>query len=258
MRNGQAASGVEGLEILRKAAEDGDPYHLALIDFKMSRMDGLALARAIRSDPALAQTKLILVTAFDTRERGKEALRAGFGAYLTKPVKQSQLFDCIASVLYDSVHHAQPAMTEKPPDELPSVRRALGAAGKVLVAEDNATNQRLALAQLKRLGIVADIANNGREAVEAVQCNNYELVLMDCQMPEMDGFQATRAIRRVQQRSGKHVVIVAMTANAMEGNRETCIAMGMDDYISKPVQFDQLQELLVRWLPGTAETTASA
>jgi len=258
MRNGQATNGVEGLEILRKAAEAGDPYHLALIDFKMSKMDGLALARAIRSDPALAPTKLILVTAFDTKERGKEALSAGFGAYLTKPVKQSQLFDCIASVLYDSVHNAQPVIPERRQDELTSVLQVPGVTGKVLIAEDNTTNQRLALAQLKRLGIAADIANNGREAVQAVKRNNYELVLMDCQMPEMDGFEATRAIRRVQQRSGKHVVIVAMTANAMEGNRDTCIAMGMDDYISKPVRFDELRQLLTRWLPGATETTASA
>ena len=258
MRNGQAASGAEGLEILRKAAEAGDPYHLALIDFKMSRMDGLTLARAIRSEPALGRTKLILVTAFDTKERGKEALRAGFGAYLTKPVKQSQLFDCIASVLDDHIHDAPPLVTERRPHELTSAHLASGVTGKVLVAEDNITNQRLALAQLKRLGIAADVVNNGREAVAAIERNNYELVLMDCQMPEMDGFEATRAIRRVQHRTGKHVVIVAMTANAMEGNRDTCIAMGMDDYVSKPVQFDKLESLLARWLPGTTKNTASA
>ena len=258
MRNGQAASGVEGFEILRKAAEAGDPYDLALIDFKMSRMDGLTLARAIRSEPALMRTKLILVTAFDTKERGKEALHAGFGAYLTKPVKQSQLFDCIASVLDDSVHISPSVIAERRIDELATAHRAPGVTGKVLVAEDNTTNQRLALVQLKRLGIAADVVNNGREAVKAVERHNYELVLMDCQMPEMDGFEATRAIRRVQHRSGKHVIIIAMTANAMEGNRDTCIAMGMDDYISKPVQFDKLAELLAQWLPGTAETTASA
>lgn len=259
MRNGQAASGPEALDILRKAAETGDPYDLAIIDFKMPLMDGFALARAIRSEAGLTRTKLILVTAFDAKERGREALRAGFAAYLTKPVKQSQLFDCIASVLEDGAHTAPRVGADKNgPDESASKPPAMHVTGKVLIAEDNTINQRLALAQLKRLGIEADIANNGREAVEAVARKSYELVLMDCQMPEMDGFEATRAIRKAQHLSGTHVAIVAMTANALEGDRDTCIAVGMDDYISKPVQFDGLREVLTRWLPGNAERTASA
>ena len=258
MRNGRAASGSEALDILRQAAQAGDPYDVALIDFKMSRMDGLALARAIRSEPALLHTKLILVTAYDTKERGKEALRAGFGAYLTKPVKQSQLFDSIVSV-FDNTAPSQPrVVADSFPNRLPTAPLARGVARKVLIAEDNKTNQLLALAQLKRLGISADVVNNGRQAVEAMARHDYEIVLMDCQMPEMDGFEATRAIRKAQSRNGKPIVIIAMTANAMEGNRETCISMGMDDYISKPVQFEKLREVLTRWLQGDTETPASA
>jgi PAS domain S-box-containing protein len=257
MRNGQAPSGSEALDTLLKAAASADPYDLVMIDFKMPHMDGFALARAIRSEPALSRTKLILITAFDARERGQEAMRAGFEGYLTKPVKQSQLFDLITSVLEDGAH-ANPPSDAKRSEKTATTPMVPKTISKVLIVEDNAINRRVALRQLKRLGIEAEVATNGREAVEAVARKSYQLVFMDCQMPEMDGFEATRAIRQAQRRNGAHIIIVAMTANALEGDRDMCIARGMDDYLSKPVQLDRLREILARWLPGPSETTATA
>jgi two-component system sensor histidine kinase/response regulator len=252
MRNGCSTNGLEALEILRGAAASGDPYDVAIVDFAMPVMNGFDLAKAIRNDPALAGIQLVLVTAFDTRDRGRDALAAGFDSYLTKPVKQSQLFDCIAGVVHADTERALQAMAV----ELRSNGSHANGNGApiasstqlVLLAEDNAINQRLALAQLKKFGIQPQVVGNGREAFEAFLRHEYAVILMDCQMPEVDGFEATRLIRKAERRTGGHVAIIAMTANAMEGDRDSCIAAGMDDYLAKPVDLKLLQEVLKRWL----------
>jgi CheY-like chemotaxis protein len=252
-----AVEGAEdALEVLRAATADNNPFDLAILDLMMPDMDGFALARAIRRDPAINDMHLILLTAFDERGQGEEALQSGFSAYLVKPVKRSHLLDAIATV---ATSKAQPV--NRPPSRskstgfVPRVRLArsdaLNAGRLLLLVEDNPANQKLALTQLEKLGYVADAVMNGREAVDAVARGDtdYALILMDVQMPEMDGFAATKAIRRVEMTTGKHIPIVAMTANAMQGDREACLAVGMDDYISKPVNREKLREALERWLP---------
>jgi CheY-like chemotaxis protein len=257
-------SGEDALDVLRAAAADGNSFNLAIVDLMMPDMDGFALARAIRRDRALADTQLILLTAFDERGQGEQALQAGFGAYLIKPVKRSHLLHAITTMASKEAQVSTDASTSKraagssDKARLPRAE-AIEAGRLILLAEDNPANQKLALTQLEKLGYVADVVMNGREAVEAVERSdgNYALILMDVQMPEMDGFTATKAIRKAESTTGRHIPIVAMTANAMQGDRESCIAAGMDDYISKPVNRDKLREMLERWFPVTTQDGAS-
>jgi PAS domain S-box-containing protein len=246
----RAGSGGDALGMLRRAAEAGRAYDLLLTDLAMSEMDGFALARAIQRDPALTRTRLILLTAFDERGQGAQALQSGFVAHLTKPIKQSQLFDALVSTLGERVVPAPDRLLH--PDAAPAL--PLQPDQRILLVDDHAVNQQLALRQLAKLGYAADIAANGREAVEAVAAGPpYALILMDCQMPEMDGFAASRAIRDRERAGGGRTPIVAMTANAMQADRDACLQAGMDDYLSKPVRQAELQRVLARWLPVTPE-----
>ena len=254
MRDACAADGRAALAELHRGAETDDPYQVAIVDLAMPDMDGFALARAIQRDPALGAPRLILLTAFDERGQGEQALQAGFAAYLTKPVLRSMLFDAIANATADIPHEAEEgeAEQETPPATAseqtgPAVARPAGP--PILLVEDNAANQKVAQHQLERLGYVVDTVNNGREAVEAIEHApaRYAAVLMDCAMPVMDGFAATHAIRKLELTSGKHIPIIAMTANALQGDRETCLAAGMDDYLSKPLTRDTLAATLERW-----------
>jgi PAS domain S-box-containing protein len=241
--------GLAALNTLRQAAREEQPFDVALVDLAMPNMDGFAVARAIERDPAIAQTRLILVTAFDEHGLGEQALRSGFGAYLVKPVKQSQLFDAIANTVANTPRQARQ-------------RRAGAGSGSrsgaqvvqngkvVLLVEDNPANQKVAVSQLKQLGYAVDVAENGREAIEMLGKSPYDLILMDVNMPEMDGYTATKAIRRAEITTGRHIPIVAMTANAMSGDRDTCIAAGMDDYLSKPTRRETLRDMLQKWLPN--------
>jgi len=258
MRADSVASGDDALAALRKAANAGDPYDIAIVDFWMPQMNGLSLARSVRSEPLLSAIRLILMTAFDANLQRNEAARAGFAAYLTKPVKQSQLFMSISSAIRHG--NAMPAdpqaaatILEQLEPQLPPVAPA-----KVLVAEDNAINQKLTVAQLRRLGLDAEVVKSGQEAIDAVKKRDYGLVLMDCQMPGMDGFEATRKIRASEVGTRRHTTIVAITANALEGDRELCVGAGMDDYLSKPIQLEALRALVNRWMPGTGKESASA
>ncbi|CAG1013747.1 partial two-component system, NarL family, sensor histidine kinase EvgS, partial [Anaerolineae bacterium] len=238
-------SAVDALKTLGDAVTARERFDLAIVDLRMPNMDGRELARAIKQDPALASTHLILLTGFDERGNGEDALNSGFGAYLTKPVRQSHLFDAIAHVVAGD--HQERI---KPEIKLTTAPALSPASGKhILLAEDNVINQKVALLQLGKLGYTAQTVTNGREAVHAAlnDTNMYALILMDCQMPELDGFDATRAIRKAELLSGRHLPIIAMTANAMEGDRDRCIAAGMDDYISKPVNLDNLNTILQHW-----------
>ena len=254
MRHEVAEDGPRALERLRQAAEEGRPYDLAIIDMQMPGMDGFALAQAIKRDPRVATTRLVLLTSMALRGQAKEASAMGFAGSLPKPIRQSALYDCLATAMGMSEERFAGAGTGSSLRTRHTMAEARGQGrSRILVAEDNQINQQVALGLLQRLGHHTDIAGNGREAVDAVRRLPYDLVFMDCQMPEMDGFEATAEIRR-QERNGKRLPIVAMTANAMQGDRERCIAAGMDDYVSKPISREKLAEVLVRGLDaGTAD-----
>jgi two-component system, sensor histidine kinase and response regulator len=243
----EAESGREALTQLRAAAALGVPYHLAILDLMMPVMDGFELARTIKADPTISQTKLVLLTSHGQDIDGDKAPEIGLDAYLMKPVRQSQLFDCLITVAGDTVIHGKEDDTGEQlvPTQVtpPAIEEVKQSRKLILLAEDNAVNQKVAIRQLQKLGYRADAVANGREALEALSRIAYDVVLMDCQMPEMDGYEATAAIRRTE--AGKrHTPIVAMTANALQGDREKCIAAGMDDYVSKPVRVEELTRVL--------------
>jgi two-component system sensor histidine kinase/response regulator len=253
MQKGSASSGREALDILSAAAAAGKPYDLALLDMQMPEMDGMMLARAIKADPAIAGTRLIILTSLGQKPEAEELKAAGIDAYLVKPIKQSRLFDRLVEVMGKVVPK------ENSPGPIPSTADPASTAAqppvhkvRVLLAEDNVVNQKVALRQLQKLGYTADAVANGLEVLHALQQIPYDVVLMDCQMPEMDGYEAARAIRQREQASSPvahrpaHIHIIAMTANAMQGDREKCLAAGMDDYVSKPVRPAELQAALER------------
>jgi len=248
MRHDLVEDGVRALERLRRAALEGRPYDMAIIDMRMPGMNGFELAKAVKEDLRLAGTRMVLLTSGGLRGQAKEAREMGFAGYLTKPIRQSVLYDCLAMVMGRpedaTADGAAPLVTRHSGVEARAIRRA-----RILVAEDNQVNQQVASGLLEHLGHHADIAANGREAVEAVRRFPYDIVLMDCQMPEMDGFEATAEIRRLDLNKGT-LPIIAMTANAMQGDRDRCLAAGMDDYISKPISRQKLETMLGRWLEG--------
>jgi CheY-like chemotaxis protein len=253
MSPGIAASGAEALEILRAAARAGKPYDLALLDIQMPEMDGFSLARAINIDQAIAGTRLIVLTSLGQALSTAELKEAGIEAYLVKPVKQSRLFDCLVNVMKKSLDESAGALSARPvgapnSSELnPKAEKV-----RVLLAEDNTVNQQVALGQLRKLHYTANAVANGLEVLPALEQISYGLILMDCQMPEMDGYEATRAIRKREQNLERPcpwmspIYIIAMTANSMQGDREKCLVAGMDDYLSKPVRASDLQAALER------------
>jgi PAS domain S-box-containing protein len=263
MTNGMAADGENALAMLRAAAERGVPYDLVIADLKMPQMDGMELAHSIKTDPSIASSRLILLTSVGLRGEAEQARRVGFSAYLSKPVRQSKLFDAIAMVMslhegkVSSPKHEAPIVTRHSLEEARAHAREQLWRAHVLVAEDNAVNQKVAVRMLERLGYRADVAANGLEALEALSRIPYAAVLMDVQMPEMDGYAATAEIRR-REGDARHTPIIAMTANALEGDREKTIGAGMDDYIAKPVNSKELDATLKRWLsqPDEARTAS--
>ncbi|HEY0791402.1 MAG TPA: response regulator, partial [Chthoniobacterales bacterium] len=250
MRASSAGNGAEALKMLRAAAAEGEPYRLTLLDVQMPEMDGWTLARAIRADPALTNaTRLIILTSLGQASTAAELKEAGIEAYLVKPVKQSRLLDCLLGVMGKAKAEAENAGTPLAPLALASPDPSFEKV-RILLAEDNIINQKVALGQLRKLGYRAEAVANGLEVIEALEHIPYDVILMDCQMPEMDGYETTRAIRRREQGTDSPcpwqlpVHIIAMTANAMQGDRERCLAAGMDDYVSKPVGAVELQAAL--------------
>jgi two-component system sensor histidine kinase/response regulator len=255
MQVGGASSGDEALRLLRVAVAEGQPYQIALLDVQMPHMDGFTLAATIKADPVLAATRLVVLTSMGHALSSAELNQLGIEAYLSKPVKQSRLFDCLISRLsgtdVDPKAAALVPLTasvSNPSNIEPEFKKA-----RILLAEDNTINQKIALAQLNRLYYRADAVSNGREVLGALQNISYDVIFMDCQMPEMDGYEATRAIRELESRRNSpfacksQVHIIALTAHAIRGEREKCLAAGMNDYLSKPVRQAELQAALERW-----------
>jgi CheY-like chemotaxis protein len=238
-----AASGEQALETLHGAAPQ-HPFQLVLMDWRMPGLDGLETSSRMRRDPALAAIPIVLVTAFG-RDYDKGVFEGiGIDGFLHKPIQQSVLFDTLMQVFGQvgaGAGHGAKLVSEA---TLRDTQALSGA--RVLLAEDNVINRELALNLLEEVGIEADVACNGREAVEAVQARDYDAVLLDMQMPELDGYGATRRIRRDPRFQG--LPIIAMTAHAMEGDRERCIRAGMNDYVSKPIDPARLFASLSRWI----------
>jgi PAS domain S-box-containing protein len=256
MIHAEAESGTSALESLRSAAAAGEAFDLAVLDLMMPGMDGFELARQIKSDPGIAAVNLIMLTSFGGRGENTTANASGIAAYLTKPVRQSQLFDCLTEVVAANNPEERSKETADVVTKHALKEKKILSNKLILLAEDNIVNQKVALRQLQKLGYRADAVANGREAVEALERIPYDLVLMDCQMPEMDGYEATAEIRR-RAPTSRHTWIVAMTANALEGDRLKCIAAGMDDYISKPVNPELLGSVLDRLLGPNQDVTPS-
>ena len=251
MRAGTAADGEHALLALRQAVQEQRPYDIAILDMHMPGMDGLSLARVIHGDPALRSTRLMMLTSIGL-ESDADALReTGIALHLTKPVRQSELYNGLA----EAMGRARSAPRRLSLDAAPSDAR-LG--GLVLLVEDNPVNQEVAREMLESFGCRVHLAEDGEQALAVLANGRYDAILMDCQMPRMDGFQATRALREREHASrSPRVPVIALTANAMTGDRDQCLAAGMDDYLSKPFTSTQLLLTLSRWLPTTSKSDAA-
>ena len=235
---------AHALHHLRLGCQEGRPYALAMVASQLQQIDGMALGHAIKSDAALSAVRLILFAPHGCRRDDDEMRQAGFDAYLVKPLRQSQFFDCLATLIgMQASASIAPAIRQQMVDfQAPEGVR-------ILLVEDNVVNQRVAKRIIERIGCRVDIAENGYQALAALESKGYDCILMDCQMPEMDGYQTTTAIRLKEAQTGHYVPIIAMTADAMPGDRERCLAAGMDDYISKPVKPKTLAALLQKYFP---------
>ncbi len=252
MINLVAATPEQALELLAQAAARGTPCDIAIIDLGPPGMDALELARAIRARAAIAKVRLVMLT---RRQADlKSARAAGIDACLAKPVRQTVLYECLVNVMAGQPQEAAA------PDVRETVKTGpAGIRGAVLLVEDNLINQQVALGILQVQGYGVTLANNGREALDAHAQGAFDLILMDCDMPEMDGFEATREIRgRERSSTAKRVPIVALTANAMARDREECLNAGMDDHLAKPFSMLTLQNMLDRWMPQAASMQSGA
>ena len=253
MRSDATVTAEKALMILRDGQAGGDPYQVALIDHRLPDMDGECLGRSIKEDAVLKQTLLVMLSSSGRRGDAKRFEEAGFSAYLLKPVTPSQLLDALSMIRGAHLDGTltplitRHTLAESQPASLSaSTEKDKGMRCRILVVEDNVVNQKMAVRMLEKMGCSVDVAGNGLEAVRMVEQLSYDLVFMDCQMPEMDGYEATAEIRR-RQGSSKHTPIVAMTANAMQGDRERCIDAGMDDYVAKPVKKEAVSEAIEKW-----------
>jgi two-component system, sensor histidine kinase and response regulator len=251
MRVTCTASGAQALALMAEAAQTGCPFQLAILDLHMPRMDGLQLAREIHALPALSGTRLMMLSSTCANADQHARQQAGILRYLDKPVRRADLLRVITGVLA-----ADPFEAASRRAAAPQAFRALR--GKVLLVEDNPVNQGVAMAMLRKLGLSTRLANDGAEAVDLVREHDFDLVLMDCQMPVMDGYEATAAIRRLPHGRGAALPIVALTANAMHGDEQTCLHAGMNAFLAKPYTLAMLSAMLGRWLPAGGTETATA
>jgi two-component system, sensor histidine kinase and response regulator len=240
-------SALAALELLRKYDDTQTPYDLVIIDMKMSGMNGLELGQRIKADQKTANIPLVMATSTMYKGEAVEAKKTGFAAYIIKPIRKDDLHQCLMNALVTDPFRSQ-ILTESVGNN-PS--KSISA--RILLAEDNPVNQEVATYMLKSFGCFVDIANNGKQALVAVQKNTYDLVFMDCMMPEMDGYVASAEIKRRQEKGLlPRFPIIALTANAIEGDREKCLIAGMDDYLAKPFSSDTLLRVIKSWLKTPA------
>ncbi|HJT17160.1 MAG TPA: PAS domain S-box protein, partial [Thermoanaerobaculia bacterium] len=240
----EAATSSGALEALRRGVAEAHPFDAVVLEMQIEGTDGITVARAIHGDPLIQKTPIVLVTSIGRRKSDIDFFKnEGIDAFVMKPLRRAQLISALAGVVKGESVRAD---FSRPAEAGPHTEKR-----KILVVEDNVINQKVAVGQLKVLGYEADVANNGTEAIRAVHDRDYDLILLDCQMPDIDGYQVARAIRQMGGKT-RRVPIVAMTAHTMEGEREKCLASGMDDYLAKPVSTQRLNAALVRWL-GTRE-----
>lgn len=241
-------SGREALSLLNRRMAEDQPFDAVLLDHQMPEMDGEDVARAVRSEPLMDNTRILILTSVGERGDARRFKELGCAAYLTKPVRQSQLLDALAETLVDLDTEDRPEQKDRGAGII--TRHSLGEdaveSARLLVAEDNPVNQKVALRILEKAGHRVDVANDGIEAVAALKNASYDMVFMDIQMPKMDGYAATAEIRKMAPEY-RELPVIAMTAHAMKGDREKCMAAGMDDYISKPVKPKGLLEMVQRW-----------
>jgi len=237
-----AASGARGLEMLHSAARAGKPYHVVLLDMQMPGMDGEQTARAIKSDPLVKDVKIVILTSMGKRGDASRLKALGCSAYLLKPVKQQMLYEALLEILNAQGEGEAGLITR----HIIAEKHMSGK--RILLAEDNPINQKLAVAFLQKAGYSVDVVDNGQQAFEKTVSGGYNAVLMDVQMPDVDGYEATHQIRNWEKTNHQHIPIIAMTAHAMKGDREKCIEGGMDDYVTKPIESRILYNVLDRWL----------
>jgi len=242
---------VEALAAL--AQPEGEQPGLILLDYHMPHKDGLSVCEELRRRPHLAKTPILILTSVSFLGRRRQLDAAGADGQLTKPVKQSQLRSHILLAL--GVHDLE--AVKAPTKSRPLAQQVASEGGatrkvRVLLVEDNAVNQRIGVALLERAGYQTEVANNGREGLAALAHMPFDLVLMDCQMPILDGYDATRGLREIEARTGAHIPVIAMTAHVMQGDREKCLQAGMDDYVAKPVVSSELYEKISYWLARSA------
>ena len=247
VRHAEAESGAKAIDMLRAARAQGDPFRIVLLDMQMPGMDGESLGKTLKADSELRDIPLVMMTSSGKRGDTKRLEAIGFSAYLTKPVKQSQLFDCLATVLGagdPSVKTSKTGLVTRF-----TINEARQRKVRILVADDNIINQRVAVGVLEKRGFSAEAVADGQEAIHALEMIPYDIVFMDVQMPVMDGYEATRAIRSGKTKVlNQRIPIIAMTAHSMKGDRELCLEAGMDDYISKPITPQALAEAVKKWL----------
>ena len=270
MRPTPLTSPAEAREALTTAETEGDPFRIAVLDSEMPEIDGETLGRAIKMDPRLSDTALVILSSVANAGDRVRFEKAAFAAYLVKPVRRSDLLDVLATV-HGATLRGRTTTPMLTLDSLVASRAGrqkteaavsndlLGA--RILVAEDNILNQKVAALVLKKIGCQVDIASNGKEALEMWSQSNYDAILMDCQMPEMDGYASTREIRRrenVSLEAIRRVPIIAMTASAMQADMDKCLVAGMDAFISKPVEIAVMQRILAFWVKGREKKASRA
>lgn len=243
MKTEEAPDAETALQKLLTASEQGAPFDIAIVDMVMPGEDGETLGKKIKANPKISNTILIMMTSLGKTGDARRLEEIGFAAYLTKPVKQSQLYDCIATTCGRQSNAAVEKIITR--HSLAENRRSV----RILVVEDNVVNQKLVVKVLEKLGHSAEIADNGLSAIEALESARYDLVLMDCQMPGMNGYEATRMIRSpISKIENRDIPIIALTANAMQGDRDECIESGMDDYLSKPIKSQAIADMIDKWV----------
>ncbi len=251
VRHAAAEGASQALDMLRAAKTAGDPFTLVITDMQMPDVDGETLGASIKSESVLNDTLLVMLTSLGRPGDAQRLASRGFSACLTKPVRQSQLFDCLATLLDARTSIGSVPSPEHPTPQAPTETRRRNE--RILLAEDNPTNQVVATRLLEKMGFSVVAVDNGQDAVRALETGSFDLVLMDLQMPIMDGFEATRTIRDPQSAvRNRRVPIVAMTAHALKGDRERCLEAGMDDYVSKPVDPKKLATVAERWIGRSA------